>query len=233
MTPPCSRAERTHPQRELPPELVDRIIDFLHMEPKALAACSLTARSWTAATRYHRFGVAVLGDAMCWEKFDRLIEISPTMARYVRSIVIDPNGAHYQRWISACTSFTRLQHLTLDGVEITPPWQSEAAAISNVAHKITSFTLNLIIIRRQDIWPFVRMFPNLVSFNHGGGYAPIVSVEFPQLCLPCYSPPISSISIKPRVRGVVYSELSNPPYPLHPCQPSISMISTPGENLGS
>lgn len=39
MSSTASESERVQP--ELPPELIDPIIDFLYDEPKALAACSL------------------------------------------------------------------------------------------------------------------------------------------------------------------------------------------------
>ena len=39
----------------LPPELYDAAIDHLWDDPKALAACALTCRSWVGASRLHRF----------------------------------------------------------------------------------------------------------------------------------------------------------------------------------
>ena len=40
---------------DLPPELIDRIIDFLHLDVKSLARCSLVARSWISASQFHLF----------------------------------------------------------------------------------------------------------------------------------------------------------------------------------
>ncbi|OCH85884.1 hypothetical protein OBBRIDRAFT_697877, partial [Obba rivulosa] len=37
---------------KLPPELTDRIIDFLHDDPHSLTKCSLTCRSWMSVSRY-------------------------------------------------------------------------------------------------------------------------------------------------------------------------------------
>ncbi|KAI0958762.1 hypothetical protein AcV7_004481 [Taiwanofungus camphoratus] len=44
----------------LPPELYDRIIDHLHDDRAALAACSLASRAFLQTARYHRFAHTVL-----------------------------------------------------------------------------------------------------------------------------------------------------------------------------
>jgi len=206
-------SETGHAQRELPPELTDRIIDFLHNEPGALATCSLVARSWTPASRYHRFSSVRLISNEDWERFDRLIEISPSMIHYVRGATMDVTSGSSARWLSACTSFTSLEHITMYGV-ISPPWQSEAAAISSVAHRITSFTLNAALMSRYDFWPIIRMFPSLVSLRPFETIHVAESVSLQLSSLPCYSPSISSISIAIVGQEHVLDNLCNPPYPL-------------------
>ena len=201
-------------RHELPPEVIDRIIDFLHDEPKALAACSLVARSWTATSRYHRFCMVLLLTSKNWAKFDRLIKISPTMVHYIRGITMDISDASSARWVSACTSFTSLEHITMFGA-IIPPWQSKAAAISSVAHKVTSLTLNVTFVSSADFWPIIRIFPSLVSFCCIGSRS--VATLPPPQSLPCYSPPISSISIATTAttgQGLAMRHLCDPPYPL-------------------
>jgi len=198
-------------QRGIPPELVDRIIDFLHDQPKALTACSLVARSWTVTSRYHQFSMVALITPRCWGKFNRLIETSPTMLRFVRSVIVDVADT-YSPWMSVCASFPSLQHITMNGAVI-PPWREEAAAISSVAHNITSFTINFTIVRPPHVWPIVRMFPNLVTLGYGGARCVTTSVPL-QLSLPCHSPPISTMSITTTALGGVLEVLYNPPYPL-------------------
>ena len=39
----------------LPPELIDRIIDYLHSDPRSLAACSLVCKLWEPTSRFHLF----------------------------------------------------------------------------------------------------------------------------------------------------------------------------------
>jgi len=205
----CSKTERA--QADLPPELIDRIIDFLHDEPKILVACSLVARSWTATCRYHQFSTVALIDPDNCAKYDRLIKISPAMVQCVRSVSIDGDGTYSARWISECASFTSLQHITMRGV-ITPPWRSEGAAISSVAHNITSFTLNLTVVHRHDVWPIIRMFPNLVSLKYVGARSVPASQPL-QSSFPGHTPPISTISITTASWGVL-EDLADPPYPL-------------------
>jgi hypothetical protein len=208
-----SKTERA--QSRLPPELVDRIIDFLHNEPKALAACSLVARSWTPTSRYHRFSAIRLISTEDWAKFDRLTEISPTMVHYIRGVTvdIDGTGAYSTRWISSCPSLTSLEHITVIGGTLPEPWRPRVAAIPSVAHKITSLTLNVTFISRHNFWSSIRVFPNLVSLRSAGrGRVP--EFQSPQPPFPCYSPPISSISIGSAGQGRVLGHVCNPPYPL-------------------
>lgn len=206
-----SRKKRT--KRELPPELIDRILDFLYDEPKALAACSLVARSWTTTSRYHRFSSVRLISNEDWAKLDSLIETSPAVIGYMRTVTIDVTGANSARWISVCTGFASLKHITMFGA-IIPPWQSEAAAISSVAHKITSFTLNAAFVSRYDFWPTIRMFPNLVSLDPCGARYVTELGALLSSSLPCYSPPIASITVVTFGQEHILDDLCNPPYPL-------------------
>lgn len=208
------RSKTKRAQQELPPELVDRIIDFLHNEPKSLAACSRVARSWSATSRYHQFSSVKLISDKDWAKFDRLIEISPTMIHTMRGITIDFSGAHSARWVSVCTRFTSLENITMFGAIIPPNWESEAATISGVAHKITSFTLNAAFVSRYDFWPTIRIFPKLVSLHPSGARFVTEVVPSQPSGLPCYSPPISSISIVTPGQERILDGLCNPPYPL-------------------
>jgi len=221
-----SKPKTVRSRGKLPPELVDRIIDFLHDEPKALAACSLVARSWTTTSRYHRFSWVRLTSNEDWAKFDRLIKISPSMSAHMRGVTIDVTGAHSARWMSVCPGFTSLEHITMFGA-IIPPWQSEAAAISSVAHKITSFTLNAAFVSRYDFWPTIRMFPNLVALHPFGAryVTELATLQSPSL--PCYSPPIAFVSVTTLGQENLLDDFCNPPYPLS----SLSTLDIRDDNL--
>ena len=207
------RSKIARAQHELPPELIDRVIDFLHNDPKTLVACSLVASSWTATSRYHRFSRVKLICPNDWTKLDRLVELSPTVVHYVRAVAMDlTNSAPPAKWTAAFTSFTSLEHLALSGA-IIPPWESEAAAISSVVHKITTLDINVAFASGNDFWPIVRMFPNLVSLRSTGTrYVTMLSLLLSSL--PRYSPPISSVSIMTAGQEHVLEHLCNPPYPL-------------------
>ena len=148
-----------------------------------------------------------------WTKLDRLVELSPTVVHYVRAVAMDlTNSAPPAKWTAAFTSFTSLEHLALSGA-IIPPWESEAAAISSVVHKITTLDINVAFASGNDFWPIVRMFPNLVSLRSTGTrYATMLSPLLSSL--PRYSPPISSVSIMTAGQEHVLEHLCNPPYPL-------------------
>jgi len=231
MTPMCSKTKRA--KQELPPELVDRIIDFLYDEPNALAACSRVARSWTATSKYHQFSSAKLISNKDWTKFDHLIEISPKMINTMRRVTTDFSGTYSARWVSVCARFTSLENITMFGAIIPPNWQSEAAAISSVAHQITSFTLNAAFVSRHDFWPTIRMFPNLVSLHpFGARFVTEVAPSQPS-GLPCYNPPISSISVVTGDQERIMNDLCNPPYPLTSLSAlDICDIANPERTLG-
>lgn len=75
----------------LPPELCDRIIDFLYNSPRALSACCLTCRSWVPASRFHRFRSIFLTPFRA-ERFLHILETNPDTAYYVETVVVHFQG---------------------------------------------------------------------------------------------------------------------------------------------
>lgn len=86
----------------LPPELFDKIIDFLHDDYFALKASSLVCRSWVKSSRYHLFRHVAFGgngDRMpstglvgaplgnCRRLYSVILK-SPDIARYVTNLII-------------------------------------------------------------------------------------------------------------------------------------------------
>ncbi|OCH94905.1 hypothetical protein OBBRIDRAFT_704440, partial [Obba rivulosa] len=69
-----------------PPELTDRIVDFLHDDTESLKNCSLTCRSWTPASRYHIFRSVSLIFRSDWTNFERLLRTSPHLGFYVKRL---------------------------------------------------------------------------------------------------------------------------------------------------
>jgi len=80
----------------VPPELSDYIVDYLHDDPRSLAACCLTCRDWLPSARYHLFSSIVLHSAQSCEAFARLLEPSPHLGFYVRELNLTKLGAKTQ-----------------------------------------------------------------------------------------------------------------------------------------
>ena len=71
----------------LPPELTDRIIDFLYDNHLALSSCSLTCSSWLPTSRLHRFRLVRL-DHKTVLPFHNQLSITPSIAAYVKVLVV-------------------------------------------------------------------------------------------------------------------------------------------------
>lgn len=81
-----SRRRRTMPP-QLPYELSDHIIDFLHDDKGALFSCSLTCQAWLPAARYHLFNhVTVVGRLQLFSLF---LDFAKGVRPYVRSLRYD------------------------------------------------------------------------------------------------------------------------------------------------
>jgi hypothetical protein len=87
------------PGRQLPPEVIANIIDYLHDSPSDLRACALVCRSWVAPSRFHlfqRISVCRYVYTRC-RILHRTIERSPYVALYIREFCFSANS----RWVNA------------------------------------------------------------------------------------------------------------------------------------
>ncbi|OCH90080.1 hypothetical protein OBBRIDRAFT_826136 [Obba rivulosa] len=73
----------------IPPELTDRIIDFLHGDAPSLRVCCLTCRSWLPSSRFHLFYSVKLDAACKYQAFDQLLRCSPYLGPYVKEFILD------------------------------------------------------------------------------------------------------------------------------------------------
>ncbi|KAI9066603.1 hypothetical protein FKP32DRAFT_1589466 [Trametes sanguinea] len=71
---------------ELPPEIIDRVLDYLHGDFQTLASCALAARVMVPAARYHRFNSLNLSAGSRISKLIPLLDASPDLARTVSSV---------------------------------------------------------------------------------------------------------------------------------------------------
>ena len=74
---------------DLPPEILDSIVEFLYGETKALRQCCLVSRSWIPRTRKHLFAVikfSSLDDIEAWKK--AFPDPSKSPAHYTRALKV-------------------------------------------------------------------------------------------------------------------------------------------------
>ncbi|KAI8969564.1 hypothetical protein BD414DRAFT_503012 [Trametes punicea] len=70
---------------DLPAEIVDRVLDYLHDDPQTLAACALAARVMLPTSRFHRFGELVLNTRRI-QTLEPLLDAAQDLARVVTSV---------------------------------------------------------------------------------------------------------------------------------------------------
>lgn len=78
---------------QLPYELSDHIIDFLHDDKGALSSCSLTCQAWLPAARYHLFNHVTVAGRL--QPFSLFLDSAEGVRPYVRSLRYD--GGYYFR----------------------------------------------------------------------------------------------------------------------------------------
>ncbi|OCH94035.1 hypothetical protein OBBRIDRAFT_723682, partial [Obba rivulosa] len=71
---------------ELPPELTDRIIDFLYGDKYTLAACGLVCRAWVPASRFHLFHSVRLRTKRQYLRWLFVLTSSRHIGHYVRKL---------------------------------------------------------------------------------------------------------------------------------------------------
>ncbi|TCD68586.1 hypothetical protein EIP91_010375 [Steccherinum ochraceum] len=111
---------------ELPTELIDHTLSFLHDDIKALQACSYTSRTFLRSARYHLFHTLTVGyepdhdGTLGYVSFFRFLDRTPEVRPYIRSLkfVCDPaiSGSGKQDDIlspvlSSCTLSSVLSYL--------------------------------------------------------------------------------------------------------------------------
>jgi hypothetical protein len=72
----------------VPPELTDRVIDFLHSDKRTLLTCSLVCKDWVPASRYHYFRKLDINPFTVRRLAEVLNSPVATLARYVDTLKI-------------------------------------------------------------------------------------------------------------------------------------------------
>ncbi|KAH9936910.1 hypothetical protein B0H21DRAFT_59553 [Amylocystis lapponica] len=105
---------------QLPPELLDRIIDFLYDDPAGLKACSITCRTCVPRTRFHLFHTtSLIGLRDDFTRFAQLLASSPALGLYVRTLSVTflPKF-DYSLFSDITMHLGNVRSLTLVGVDI-------------------------------------------------------------------------------------------------------------------
>lgn len=95
------QAEASTPGSFLYNELVDMVIDHLHDDKDALAACSLVSRLWRNSSQYHLLENVTLhgvATARGLDAFAAFVETSPRLAHYVRALRVHGEGSWFGKF---------------------------------------------------------------------------------------------------------------------------------------
>ncbi|KAI0633267.1 hypothetical protein C8Q77DRAFT_1114016 [Trametes polyzona] len=122
---------------DLPPEIIDRVLDYLHKDHRTLAACALAGRVMVQTTRYHRFRELQLSPKHI-PTLIALVDASPEFAHVVSSVWV-----RFAAWTdpkSQLAFLSRLPALRGFGM-ITPPYQRVSVEhLATVASHVPALT---------------------------------------------------------------------------------------------
>lgn len=178
------------PQPSIPPELIDRIIDHLHNDKRALSACALTCHVWLTTARYHRFTTVTLVPARIRSFLDLLER--PGIAHVVLKLELrgmqtwsfQPRGI---QWM--LSQLRSLEHLSLyrmhieDEISLVPtmPLKSlsiESSVVIRADVLLASFSsIGRLVVRSSNLSPdlFEYATPSLTENTNDS--------KIPVLCL--------------------------------------------------
>jgi hypothetical protein len=89
---------------QLPQELVDYIVDFLHDSEKALQSCALASRACIYRAQAHLFSHIVLADKQTlWVKAQITFQKSPHLIRHIRRLDMCPRNISSDTFAAICT----------------------------------------------------------------------------------------------------------------------------------
>ena len=171
-----------HAASLLPPELYDEAIDHLWNDPKSLAACALTCRSWVGTSRLHLFRTVRIQNAHQCASFAALLKSAPVIARCVRRLTIsadykgiDAGGRPVEddAWVDNVGAFV---HLLVNATTLglsRVRWhalrpETREAFVECFARVRTLFLFEVRFAASRDVLDFLGAFPALNElYFHG------------------------------------------------------------------
>jgi hypothetical protein len=145
----------------LPPELIDRIIDFLHDDKLTLSVCSLVCRNWVPTSRLHYIESMVIDSTV-----DRLIDLFQSPSCTISTVTcLDIRGTFrrdtliaIEPWLSRLT----IRRLILRGLEWT--WSNPVSvAMSSWFERIIH--LEIRGMEFLDLTSFIRLIQSFHSLQ--------------------------------------------------------------------
>lgn len=166
------------PSQELPQEITDSVIDFLHDDYQALATCSLVCRNWLARVRYHSFGHLNITHFRSHIRrptpknaltFLDLVQQNNTVLPYIHSVYISTD-AHFAPIITALAASTpkRLDILFHDIPEAN---LYTLVRVPCLFQHLTDFTLTVPHVMCPEILQTISSFPSLRSLSLFASYS--------------------------------------------------------------
>jgi len=153
---------------KLPPEITDRIIDFLCSDKTALSACSLVCKSWLPASRHYLFERLTLSPAGDVERFQEPLDRSviSTIAPYVRHFNILENSR--RQWVNSAAppfklaDFKDVKSLLLSNMHYDSDPQETLRALGASFPGLTLLRLDTVVFDHFNrVLEFICMFPML------------------------------------------------------------------------
>jgi hypothetical protein len=111
----------------LPTELTDAIISFLHANTYALPACACVHSSWTSSARMHLYRDIYLWGLSTWIRLGMALQHTPELVPLIKHITIDGGGRiprnltldEWQKWIFPLSGLLdHLESLTVRTLEL-------------------------------------------------------------------------------------------------------------------
>lgn len=157
------------------PELIDRVIDHLHDDEETLRACSLVARSWLPASRFHLFQTLYIFNEREFWALVELLQKNPGLGSHVRELALDilyDSYGNAEPWIRPPVDISPLTaHIpTIEVLTLSDDWtrygEPNRTVILDSFRKVRTLTImasNFYSI--QDLLTLLRSFPLLERLN--------------------------------------------------------------------
>jgi hypothetical protein len=148
------------PELDIPPEIVDQIIDALHDDKKSLAACALVYSKWLAPSRRHLFRKVALTTENIQAFLNLLDSPHSTLHKFTKNLAMEEGVYSGEMWFSESISeladkLVRVETLRVHGVSWGELSEEGAGSLIDGFQQVTSLDLDLIAL--DYLTPLVKL----------------------------------------------------------------------------